>query len=286
MIQLAIRFVKYLTISFSYTTIGMKEGCKMILSDQPHVHYNKNQLLEVICQIRFPAILKIDSEAPARFQDQIRRDFPRYYVRQERVIQPSQGSEPPQTVVVNNHNFVSADGTWKINLTKEFFSISTVRYTNWEQFARKLDLPFAQFIQTYQPAYFSRIGLRYQNAFSREALQMEDMPWRDLIEPHFLGILSLEDANEAAIHKSSTEIEMQLPNGCYLKAHSGPGTIKRSDGKGEDQHRFILDEDLFLSGQYSAAQVAWSLQQLHENAFRVFRGGITQLLHSALEPDA
>ena len=78
---------------------------------------------------------------------------------------------------------------------------------------------------------------------------------------------------------------MQLANGCYLKAHSGPGTIKRADGKGEEQHRFILDEDLFFAGQYSAAQVAQSLQLLHEYAFRVFRGGISQLLQSALEPD-
>lgn len=257
----------------------------MLLSDKPHVHYQKNQLLEVICQIRYPTILKIDSEAPARFQDQIRRDFPRYYVRKERVLQKAQAGETPENVTVNNHNFVSADGTWKINLTKDFFSISTVRYQSWETFARKLDLPFAQFIQTYEPAYFTRIGLRYENAFSKELLELEDTPWRDLIAPHFLGVLGEEDVEERPVHKCATDIEMQLPDGCYLKTHAGPGTVKRMDGKGEDQLRYLLDNDLFLVGQRSASQVAQSLQMLHEDAYRVFRAGITEVLHTAMSPE-
>lgn len=257
----------------------------MLISDQPHTHYGRNQLLEVICQIRFPAILKIDTEPPAKFQDQIRRDFPRYFVRQERVVQAGiPQNQPQQTTLANNHNFVSADGTWKINLTKDFFSVSTVRYTSWENFAHKLDLPFAMFIQDYEPAYFERIGLRYQNAFSKQLLGLEDRRWRELISPHFLGILSQDDTSDETTHKNVTDAELPLSDGCFLKVHAGPAKVKRNDGAGEDQLRFILDNDLFILGQLSAAQVAQSLQTLHEKAFRVFRGGITEILHDALEP--
>ncbi len=42
------------------------------------VIYRKNPLEQVICQFRFPAILRIDTETPADFQERIRNDFPQF----------------------------------------------------------------------------------------------------------------------------------------------------------------------------------------------------------------
>ena len=36
--------------------------------------YKKNPLVEVICQLRFPPILSIDTEIPARFQGAIKKN--------------------------------------------------------------------------------------------------------------------------------------------------------------------------------------------------------------------
>ena len=55
----------------------------MLYSDHPRVHYDKPQLAEVICQLRFPTILSIGSTDPAQFQEAVRADFPRYLARQE-----------------------------------------------------------------------------------------------------------------------------------------------------------------------------------------------------------
>lgn len=33
---------------------------------------------------------------------------------------------------VNNYQFISADGGWKVSLTKGFIALSTTRYTRWE----------------------------------------------------------------------------------------------------------------------------------------------------------
>ena len=35
--------------------------------------YRRSPLIEVICQLRFPAILRIDAQAPAQFQEAISR---------------------------------------------------------------------------------------------------------------------------------------------------------------------------------------------------------------------
>ena len=54
-----------------------------MFSNEPRCIYRSNQLAEVICQLRFPEILKIPTETPAAFQDAIREDFPRYARRME-----------------------------------------------------------------------------------------------------------------------------------------------------------------------------------------------------------
>ena len=261
----------------------------MLLSNEAHVHYRRNALLEVICQIRFPSILKIDVEEPAAFQEQIRRDFPKYFARQEQqpalpgAPVPAQGNRP---ATITNHNFISADGQWKINLTRDFFSLSTVRYGSWEDFARRFDQPFAKFLQLYQPAYFERIGLRYVNAFARTAEQARAAQWRDWIAPHFLGVLCAEDLPDSAVRKNTVNLELTLPDGCALRTHAGPGMVKRPGQPDEKLARFILDNDLSVSGKLSAPQTAERLVTLHEDAYRVFRGAITDELSELLEPEA
>lgn len=42
------------------------------------VIYKKNPLHQVICQLRFPPILKVDAEIPSIFQEKIRGEFPNF----------------------------------------------------------------------------------------------------------------------------------------------------------------------------------------------------------------
>ena len=46
--------------------------------DRERYQYRKPQLVEVICQLRFPTILSISARDPADFQEAIRREFPQY----------------------------------------------------------------------------------------------------------------------------------------------------------------------------------------------------------------
>ena len=78
---------------------------------------------------------------------------------------------------ITNYHFLSADGRWKLNLTKDFIALSTLGYSGWEDFALHLDKALAAFIQIYKPAYFQRVGLRYVNLFSRIRLGLEDVSW-------------------------------------------------------------------------------------------------------------
>jgi len=263
----------------------------MLYSDSSRAHYQHHQLAEVICQLRFPTILSIGSKEPADFQDAIRAIFPQYVAKQEQPAPkitglgtPNQKLEP--TAPVTNYYFISADNRWKLNLTNTFISLSTVAYPGWEEFGKRLDLPLAQFIRIYQPAFFQRIGLRYVNIFSRKALELDGTAWRELITAPYLGALSQEDVDESRVHKCAIDMEFDLDSTCRAKIHAGPGLIKKNipNIPQDPEQKFILDMDLSMSGQLDPRMAAGALETLHGHSTPLFQGAITDRLHSAMEP--
>ena len=256
-----------------------------MFSNEPRCRYRKNQLAEVICQLRFPEILTIQANTPADFQEAIRDQYPMYLRQQEIPASAAYGKivQPKKELVVN-HQFSTSDGIWRINLTSKFISLTCNRYTCWEDFAAHLDKPLAAFIQTYKPAHFERIGLRYLNFISRNRLEMEEVPFSRLIQPCYLGPLLDDDVQEQSVSRNTVDCEMAIRGGCRIKLHAGPGRVKR--GTVEDPEiKFIFDQDLFMNGPLQLNLAAGALQTLHSQAYSVFRGAITQELHDAMEPE-
>lgn len=257
-----------------------------MFSHEDRTIYRNNPLGEVICQIRFPQILKIETEIPASFQEAVRDEFPRYSSRMGSPAPKITGvpgnltlENQPKTV---NYLFLSEDGAWRINLTSQFISLACNRYTCWEDFAEKLDRPLAAFIKIYKPAYFERVGLRYINFISRKALNLEQIPFRELINPAYLGLLGEEDVSETGMGRCSVDAELPIRGGCRVKLHAGPGIIRGRDQQ-DSEVKFVLDLDLFMPGKVPVNYSAGALQTLHSQAWPLFRGAITDKLHNALD---
>ena len=251
-----------------------------MFSTEKRCRYAQPQLAEVICQLRFPEILTIQANVPAEFQDAIRDQFPIYLRRQEL---PGNG-QPVKKEPVINHQFATADGTWRVNLTSKFISLTCSKYICWEDFAAHLDKPLAAFIQIYKPAPFERIGLRYLNFISRYQLGLEGIPFSQLIQPCYLGPLAEEDVPEQGVSRNTIDCEMAIRGGCRVKIHAGPGKVKR--GTREDPEiKFIFDQDLYMNGPLQLNLVAGALQTLHSQADSIFRGAITEKLHEAMGPE-
>lgn len=259
----------------------------MLFHDYERYSYQRAPLIETICQLRFPSILNIGAQEPAEFQEAIRHEFPRYAAKTEqlppRLVNqgtPEQRLEPQPPI--QNYNFISEDGFWKINLTRDFIALSTLRYAGWEDFAQKLDKPLASFLQIYQPAPFERIGLRYVNAFSRKRLGLEESAWNDLLEPPFLGPLDEDDIVESSISKCSIDLEARLAGDILMKMHAGPGLL--GGGKQDPEVKFILDGDFAAHGQITPDQIPQRLEAMHQYAVRLFLGSMTNTLFTALGP--
>ena len=251
------------------------------------VIYKKNPLIEVIIQYKFPKILALNIDDPVEFQEAIKADFPIYQLtlenQQEISISIGQDNVPISSVIqkqpVRNHNFISQDGQYKINLTSGFISISTVGYTRWEELLSRFSNPIKEFERIYMPSFYERIGLRYIDAFSRKNLSLEDKAWRELIEQPWLGAFSSID--ESKMINIGLDVEYFLDDDISrAKIHTGVGTINNNPEK-----VFVIDSDFIHIHNTKAENALSILSYLHDNAKYFIRSAITDALHYAMEPE-
>ena len=158
------------------------------------VLYRRPQLRQVICQLRFPPILRIEGQPPADFQDQIRELFP--------LLEPATDTIAPQlpkeiaqllgrAVSTGRYQFRTEDKHNSLSLAPDSISLTSTAYTRWEIFRELLRVPLAALLSVYKPSFYQRIGLRYINAIRREDLGLSDQPWSVLLSPAILGKLAL-----------------------------------------------------------------------------------------------
>lgn len=261
----------------------------MLFSNRPRTHFPNAPIHEVICQLRFPTILSINNTEPADFQEAIREEFPQYLKKQEAVPpkvvrlpdgKPQVQQQPPLT----NYHFLSADGRWKINLTRDFIALSTLSYTSWEEFAAHLDKALAAFIKLYRPAYFQRVGLRYINVFSRAKLGLEGSEWTDLFAPSYTGPLDNGDVEESEFLTCSCDFQLKLDSSCVGKVHAGPGRLKSNapNAPQDNEVKFIFDMDLSMNGNTPCTLAAGAMETLHGHAWRIFDGALEEPLRDAM----
>lgn len=248
------------------------------------VIYQKNPIVEAIIQIRFPKILALNSEDPIAFQEEIKHDFPIYQLGLE--TQQEISIKAPNTLPsiiqkepIKNHCFISSNGEYKINLTSSFISISTIKYTRWEDMMDKLKKPLDAFLNIYQPPFASRIGLRYIDVFSRSKLNLEGTPWSSLIASPLSG--AFINHCESSLISSSIDYESLLDDSVSRsKIHAGLGNL---DGSAEKV--FVIDGDFVRTSPTPITELSNVLNYLHTKEKEFIHNSITETLHLAMKPE-
>ena len=267
----------------------------MPFSNFQRVIYKKNPLIEVVCQLRFPRILKINDKQPADFQEIIRGKFPLFQVsveqQQQFAVDFGAIELPPtprilQSEAINNYKFSSPDEKWHINLTSTFLALSTYSYDRWENFIENLREPLQALIDLYQPAFFERVGLRYVDAFKRSTLGLNDCDWSELIQPFVLGFMSNSEIKGDVLNQNAV-VELNIGNGAIAQIRTSKGFVSDMSlgfpmPAGEES--FILDSDMFMLKK-TANEVDVSLKYLHDYSTKLIRSVITDKLHEAMEPE-
>lgn len=267
----------------------------MSFVEAPRIRYGKNPLIQVVCQLRFPRILKINESMPVQYQDAIRDDYPLFNITTEQQQQflfesNNEAINPTPKLIqsdpIKNYRFSSKDDAWHINLTNTFIAISTSEYTCWEEFLSKFSSPLSALVQVYSPAYFERVGLRYIDAFQRSKLGLNGVDWYDLIEPFALGFLSNKAiCDDIKNHENSTEIS--IGDNSIVKVRTSLSYLNNRNQLQPYEGQeicFIIDSDFFTT-KIDLNQLDVTLEKLHSNSTNLLRAIITDRLHEAMEPE-
>lgn len=259
----------------------------MPLPDSPRIIYQKNPLDKVVCQLRFPPILKIDSEVPSAFQDRIRNTFPLYLEKtayeQEIFIGPGIASPQPGIQQFNStptkqYIFLSADKSCHVVLTRTFVSLSVKDYKKWEEFRKNLENPFNALIDIYKPPFFTRIGLRYIDIIDRSRLGLVGTDWKELLKPHLLGFLATELEKEVNSFNNTYVVGLEDGNSQFRMAAS------YARNSINNEQCVMIDSDFYTPKRLDPVDVFEKLDFLHKRASRLIKWIITDKLHSAMEP--
>jgi uncharacterized protein (TIGR04255 family) len=257
----------------------------MPLPTSDRVVYETDTLAEVICQLRFPPILRIEKETPADFQDRIRKEYPLFREQTGIATPPGLPKEIANILKAQqkqpaSYEFLSEDGSHVLTLNRDFLALKSSNYGSWrESFRAKLEASVNALTEVYSPAFFSRIGLRYVNVIDRERLKLKDANWKDLLREHIAGELNDSD----------------IASGIFLLAHETGFLLEDVPGKVTLRHglstheksgaqAFIIDSDFHIDDRTEIPDAFSRLDEFNIRAGRLFRWCITDRLHTAMEP--
>ncbi len=260
----------------------------MPFKESARVIYSNNPLAEVICQFKFPPILRIGAGDIAGFQDKIREEYPLYEAKDptfELVNFPKELSELfgkfsfPKPMGITNHRFLTKDKKQVVSLSQEFIAVSDTDYRQWESFKQAIEKGEAALTQEFKPAFYSRIGLRYRDLIIPENLHLEDKEWSDLLQSHIAGELADESVRDN-ISEIRTRAIIQLPEvpGAHVTLVHG---LIREPGKPDG---YMIDADFSLEKEEGIDGTLSILDEFNGLAGRLFHWAISDALHKAMEP--
>lgn len=259
----------------------------MAFPEAPREVYESNPLEEVICQLRFPTILKIDAEPPAAFQERLRPAFPFYTLRPGLNLPAGLPAELASTIAAqlplgtgaSAHEFTSRDEKWTLTLTRDFLALTCRWYDRWENFKEHLCEPLHALRELYAPPFFTRIGLRYRDVIRRSSLDLREVDWSQLLQSWICGALASDDVS-SDVERSAQQLLIRLPGerGRLLANH---GTVFDDATK---ELCYVIDADFFHDKQTEPADALECLDFLHQQARLFFRWCIRDRLHRAMRP--
>ena len=263
----------------------------MPLPPSPREIYEYNPLEEVICQLRFPAILAVSANTPVQFQDRVRGGYPWYEELNDSIPPPSVpfpeeirqliASVPfPHNQGLTRYQFLTPDKTRSISLAQDFIAVSEQHYSRWETFREEVQFGERVLNETYSPSFYNRVGLRYFDVLSRRKIGLADTPWSELLTSSFLGILGdIHLADD--IEEFQVESLLAIPgiDDARLRVRHG---LAREETN--DEEVYLIDADFHINQMCEREDVFKILDEFNAWGGHLFRWATSEKLRSALKP--
>lgn len=253
-----------------------------LFPETPREHYAKAPLVQVVCQLKFPKLLRIETSLPAEFQELIRGRFPLM----QQVSNLPVNLPPEVSLMLGqqasqaNYQFTTEDGSYTVALSSESLSLTALAYISWDLFVEHLTPAIEALNKIYTPSFFNRAGLRYVDAIDRSKLGLADAPWSRLLKPQLLGELSIPEFELSLEGLAQRALRLNNPD--------GTGSILLQHGIAQKMNSsepvYFIDIDFFSEKKIEVQNAIDTLTHFNRLAGNAFRWCITDELRNALEP--
>lgn len=255
-------------------------GIDGLFPDHPRVVYAQNPLAEVICQVRFPTILRIEAQPPAEFQERLRDRLPILERTTNRAAQqiPQELLEaigaPPAG---SGYVFKEEGGASSVMLLADCLNIVTSKYERWEVFWELCEEAITALTELYKPSFYKRIGLRYQNVIERSSLGLTGVPWSELLSEPVVSELAAPNW-EGLVNEAQHQVR------CFDSLTNDGLFFQHGLFKAENSHeaQYIIDFDFYRTGRIEQDEVADLFAAYNRRIGRAFRWAIKERLHDSL----
>ncbi len=232
------------------------------------VVFSRAPLQVVLCQIKFPPIYSLLSEAGvAGFQEAIRPLYPKANKSVDAQVQMTD-QQMSVTKSAPTFQFQPEDGSWTVSLSADFVSLETPQYRHFGEFVRRLDHILVALSRTVHPATANRIGLRKVNRLT-DPEAAEPSHWEGLLKRELLGIVA---APSLPSRVAFTYSEVHFPD------EDNVMVVRHGKDPAEDQ-AYVIDIDYYTERPYSLEDTKPALELLQH-----FSDGATSFFHWCLEP--
>ena len=245
-------------------------------------------LVRVIAQVRFPSILAIrDPDKVAVFQEALRETYPHLSRDQAHRIELTARESP------NVHQEIiwrlaerEQDPRWQVSLGVDFVALDTSDYHSRRDFLDRLRAAVIAVEAAFRPAEVKRLGVRYIDRLTDEAVERVD----ELFRPEILGIMrpvedTLPALGDSIIHLMN-EAQFLAPNGGRIQGRWGklpPNTTYDPNSLDPvPKPSWVLDLDMFTSEPqaFASEELLRTATDFAECLYWLFRRMVTkEFLH-------
>jgi uncharacterized protein (TIGR04255 family) len=236
-------------------------------------------LANVIAQVRFPAVMKIEADSGfvATFQESIRKDYP--ILRPERqlgvMIGPG-GVQPQDAGTVWRFETKDPDA-WQVTLAPTFVSLSAKRYTRRSDLLARLTVVLHALEAWLSPNVCDRIGVRYVDRIAGDQLARLST----LVRSEVLGVGGDAEAlgNVEVVHALSDTL-FQLDDSSQLRGRWGRLPAGATYDPGIEPARepsWVLDLDHYTSQpeDFDHAAISKKVGEFCDHIYTFFRWAVT-----------
>jgi uncharacterized protein (TIGR04255 family) len=244
----------------------------------PEIKLKNAPVREVICQVKFPTILKINQDVPTDFQDLIRGRFPEFSQEQGWKINLPDEKQPPGSFLEfgsRTFRFRSINSEAGATLSVNFFAVTSTQYKHWHEFIKDFQLVQRAFEEIYHPEIATRIGLRFINQFTLKNTASKSIS--ELLS-YFKSQLTCLLKTDAWESPDSMTTQLGLVQGTEKLV------LRTSYTQAENEPMITLDFDAFEEKPIKFDELLPKLVHFHEWIYAAFRWSVSEEALTRFEP--